>query len=123
MPENETRQGPAAEASDIHPRRVLAVAGILLLTLILAAAAIWGLLRLWGAPIAAGPNLPPNFEPAGPGLESAPQTDRAAYFAEKEKQLHSYGWVDRRAGIAHIPIEAAMVLLAAGKPARKGGRR
>ena len=28
--------------------------------------------------------------------------------AEKTKQLGSYGWVDRRKGIIHIPVEEAM---------------
>jgi hypothetical protein len=29
----------------------------------------------------------------------------------QENQLNSYGWVDQKAGVAHIPIERAMELL------------
>lgn len=36
--------------------------------------------------------------------------DRAARLA----RLHGYGWVDRARGVAHIPIEEAMALVAAG---------
>jgi hypothetical protein len=32
--------------------------------------------------------------------------------AEQLEQLNSYGWVDQANGIAHIPVETAMDLLA-----------
>lgn len=50
-----------------------------------------------------------------PRLQTAPVPERAAYFAEKERRLNSYGWIDAKAGIAHIPIEEAMRLQAARK--------
>ena len=31
--------------------------------------------------------------------------------AAADKRLHSYGWVDQKAGIVHIPIERAMQLV------------
>lgn len=34
--------------------------------------------------------------------------------AEERRQLQSYGWVDRRRGIAHIPIDEAMRRVAQG---------
>lgn len=49
---------------------------------------------------------------AEPPLQPHPARDLAAYRAEKERQLESYGWVDRDHGIAHIPIERAMALYA-----------
>jgi hypothetical protein len=59
-------------------------------------------------------NTPPHpFRGAPPLLQPAPQPDRATYFAEKRRLLDSYGWVDRQAGIARIPLEHAMKLLAA----------
>jgi hypothetical protein len=37
---------------------------------------------------------------------------------ESEEHLHGYGWVDRKAGVAQIPIERAMELVVSGvKPA------
>ena len=59
-------------------------------------------------------NTPPRpFQGPAPLLQPAPQPDRAAYFAEKRRLLDSYGWVDRQAGIARIPLDDAMKLLAA----------
>jgi hypothetical protein len=46
-------------------------------------------------------------------LQPAPQPERAAYFAEKQQRLDGVGWVDRGAGIAHIPIDQAMRMEAA----------
>lgn len=38
--------------------------------------------------------------------------------ANASRRLHSYGWVDRKSGVARIPIDRAMALVAAGhKPA------
>lgn len=33
------------------------------------------------------------------------------YLMNQENQLNSYGWVDEKAGVAHIPIERAMELM------------
>src|SRR5450755_4955643 len=33
------------------------------------------------------------------------------YLMNQENQLNSYGWVDEKAGVAHIPIERAMALI------------
>ena len=68
-------------------------------------------------------NAPPHaFDGNAPLLQPAPQPDRVAYLAEKRRLLASYGWVDRQAGIARIPLDAAMALLAArggaAQPAR-----
>jgi hypothetical protein len=56
---------------------------------------------------------PRPFQGPAPLLQPAPQPDRAAYFADKRRLLDSYGWVDRQAGIARIPLDEAMKLLAA----------
>lgn len=128
MSETDAPRGEGqVEKSDIHPQRVVVVAGIILVTLAMVAAVTWGLLRLWQVPVGAGPNGPKDFRNVGPGLQSAPQDERAAYFAEKDRLLHGYAWVDRQAGTARIPIEVAMALLAARGaggvgPARPGGR-
>ena len=65
-------------------------------------------------------NTPPHpFQGAAPQLQPAPQPDRVGYLAEKRKVLDSYGWVDRQAGIARIPLDEAMKLMAArGKGAK-----
>ena len=59
-------------------------------------------------------NTPPHaFSGKAPLLQPAPQPDRAAYFDEKRRATQTYGWVDREAGIARIPLGEAMKLMAA----------
>jgi hypothetical protein len=55
---------------------------------------------------------------SGPQLESAPQYDRAQYFAEKQHLLESYGWIDARRGVARIPIDVAIQILAQSHEAK-----
>lgn len=58
-----------------------------------------------------------------PRLEAHPVARYTASRAEAEKELHSYGWINRKAGVAHIPIERAMtLLLERGLPDGGGGR-
>jgi hypothetical protein len=66
------------------------------------------------------PTVPaPDMSPA-PDLQVASTRDYQEMRAAEEAQLHSYRWVDREAGIAAIPIERAMELLASrGMPAPK----
>ena len=55
--------------------------------------------------------------PPAPRLQSDPAADWSAYRAAQMKRLTADGWVDREHGIAHIPIEDAMRLLAKrGRP-------
>ena len=46
-----------------------------------------------------------------PRLQIAPQLDLAAMRAREETELHSYGWVDRQAGVVRLPIDRAMELM------------
>lgn len=46
-----------------------------------------------------------------PRLQVHPPSDLAAYRAQQEHLLDSYGWVDRRSGVVRIPINRAMELL------------
>jgi len=105
------------EIADIDVRAVrrgaIAIAG----GIVFSGLAAWFLLRALG-PAANTPPSPPlahpesTFSPA-PRLQPAPQEERAAYFAEKARRTGSYGWADREAGIARIPLDEAMRLLAA----------
>jgi hypothetical protein len=47
-----------------------------------------------------------------PRLETDERTEVFAPRLSEEQQLNSYGWVDPKAGIAHIPIERAMEMIA-----------
>ncbi len=56
-------------------------------------------------PAASEPYLPP-----APRLQTDPIGELEALRAEEDALLGSYGWVDRDAGIARIPIERAIEL-------------
>lgn len=42
--------------------------------------------------------------------KSCPPKDLNAYLQAKNQELTTYGWVDRKNGVVHIPIERAMDL-------------
>jgi hypothetical protein len=63
---------------------------------------------------------PSRERPVGPQLEVQPGQAMKEVRRQEEKHLKSYGWIDREKGVAHIPIERAMEILAnKGLPARK----
>jgi hypothetical protein len=47
-----------------------------------------------------------------PRLEENERTELDGFRYDEEEKLNSYGWVDEKAGVAHIPIEQAMQLIA-----------
>ncbi len=60
---------------------------------------------------------PPQFkDDAGlfpsPRLQADPSTELVKFKKEELDRLNGYGWVDERAGIAHVPIERAIDILA-----------
>jgi hypothetical protein len=51
--------------------------------------------------------------PPAPVLQVDPRSDLAAFRAEEDARLSSYGWIDRGKGVVHIPIARAMAEIAA----------
>jgi hypothetical protein len=101
-----TARHPRYEPRDVPPRGV--VLGMLGLFGVIAVAAlvVAGLFQLspTAPPAPSKPNVPP------PRLESHEGEDRPALEAAAQAKLQCYGWTDRAAGKAHIPIERAMEL-------------
>ena len=55
-----------------------------------------------------------------PQLQPDPVADLNKYREAVEQQLNSAGWVDQKAGIAHIPVERAIQMVAQrGLPSRQ----
>lgn len=72
-------------------------------------------LNLSNAP---GPTLPPE-----PRLESVPGQQLQELRANDAKTLDTYGWIDQKVGIVHIPIKRAMeLLLQQGLPTRSSSQ-
>jgi hypothetical protein len=58
---------------------------------------------------------------AGPALLTNEPRALSNYRGGQQKQLQFYGWVDEKAGVAHIPIDAAKkLILERGLPVREG---
>lgn len=67
--------------------------------------------------VLAGPQLLARTLPPVPLAESTKAESRAAAITEERQRLDSYGWADKTAGVAHIPVNEAMQRVAeAGLP-------
>lgn len=93
----------ARQARQISLRAVALGAVALAIVIALAATVGW----LYGRRLDAAP-----APLALPLSESAPQRDRARHNAEKLAVRDGWAWIDKRAGIARIPVARAMALMA-----------
>jgi hypothetical protein len=76
--------------------------------------------RLEGPPAPTAPLAWPRQLPTGPRLQTDPHRDLQQLRSAETAILQNYSWVDRESGIARIPINRAMELLAErGLPARQ----
>ena len=128
-----TNPSVSFEAQDVKAETILKYFVALLLTVFAAMLIVWGLYRVLAARDArsasdvfplrqrAGRILPPEPRLQGaPGHQISPQEELRQTRAEAEAALSSYGWVDEKAGIARIPIDEAMKLLAERGPPSMG---
>jgi hypothetical protein len=101
-----TSHPPRYEPRDIPARAAVYSVGGLFALIAVAALVVAGLFQLWPAapPAPIKPNVP------APRLESHEGQDRPAIDEAAREKLQGYGWTDRAAGKAHIPIERAMEL-------------
>ena len=110
MANSETRH----EIRDVPPS-IPAYAILLIIIFVTGSAfGVWGLLNLeWPAPPARPSPFANEAQPIGssPRLQVNPQADLARLNRRMEKRLHSVGWINRNAGIVHMPIDRAMDLL------------
>jgi hypothetical protein len=116
------------EESDVNINAILGFGAGLIVASLVVVALIGLLLRFFEArerhdqaprmyPLAAGQE---NRLPPEPRLQTDPREDLADLHAREDALLHSYGWVDKNAGVVRIPIESAMKLtLERGLPARQ----
>jgi hypothetical protein len=115
------------ERSDLTPRPIVLAMLIGSIFIALVFVAMWGVTQMFETRHARlSPRANPlaetaaRKEPPAPRLQPDPVKDMAALRAWEDAQLSHYGWVDKPAGIVHIPIERALDLMAErGLPARR----
>jgi hypothetical protein len=116
----------AHEESDINVRAILWFVGILVATTLTIHLTMYGLfVGLDRFDARNDPPASPLMAPAGqlppePRLQTTPWEDLKKFRADEDLHLHSYGWVDKTAGVAHLPIDKAKaLLLQRGLPTRE----
>jgi hypothetical protein len=119
------------EESDVNIRAILAFgAGLVMVTMIICFL-LWLLFGYFSSreaqlgtrefPLAVEQQ---NRMPPEPRLQTNPKEDLRVLQRRDEALLKSYGWTDKDAGIARIPIEEAMKLtVQRGLPAREDNRK
>ena len=111
-------EAPGHERRDVDVRPIVLVgAGLVVLAALVQLVLYFQMMGLWSARQAGLPAAPPvaaalPATPPEPRLQTAPADDLHDLRRAEDERLHSYGWIDRRAGIVHLPIERAMELLA-----------
>jgi hypothetical protein len=114
------------EQEDVNIQAMVRFAIIVFVGIVVASTVLAVALRVWSPDrLELEVQLPPaRVTPPvvpGPGLDAAPEVNLQEIMRRDNERLHTYGWVDREAGIVHIPIEEAMQMLVdRGLPAREG---
>lgn len=115
---------PTGEDRDLHPAWIIGfgggIAGLLVVSGIVCGI-LTGSLRGHLRKTYPGPSPIPEarlpVEYPEPRLQVTPRLDMRDYREREELLLRSYGWSDREAEIAHVPIERAIDLYLSGRVA------
>jgi hypothetical protein len=102
------------EPNAVDVRRICVAAGMLIGVIALCVAASVLLAHAYAHDYGRAPARAAQALPATRGvpLQAVPAADLARLRADKEALLEGYAWVDRPHGIAHIPVEDAMRIIA-----------
>jgi hypothetical protein len=111
MPNEEMGGRTIPQAPDVATTAVITAVGGFLAFVAIMMAALFFYLQA-GAPGAAFRHAVENQFPA-PALQTKPQADLKRFELEQRTALSGYGWADRSKGLARIPIEEAMRIIAA----------
>ena len=105
------------ETTDVNLELVDRVGIGLAVALVLSMLAAWGVFRfLQNREVAGDPPPRPVTAIEAPGalspiLQTNEPEDLGRFRAAEDRALHSYGWVDRDAGVVQIPIDLAIDLV------------
>jgi protein SCO1/2 len=99
------------ESYEVFAGRLHWIAVIIVGSLIAIIWLMYELAHTWLAPL---PRIEPLAPPGRPRLQAYPSLELQTVLAQEREALHQYQWVDREHGIARIPIERAMEIMANG---------
>jgi hypothetical protein len=111
--------GKGYETRDANPNMLFTVGGGLIVLILVFMFLVLGLLKMFEGYRPTTDEPPPpataekNVVPPEPRLQISPEIDYAKFFKQQDSLLRSYGWVDQGAGIARIPIDTAIAIVAA----------
>ncbi len=111
-----TTSGSGHETKDVDVTSILLIAFGLLMTLVVVAIVVWITLRHLrserSSQTASTSSLTAQVAQfPEPQLQINPTIDLAELRVRDARELNDYGWIDRKAGVARVPIERAMQLL------------
>ena len=109
MPNEEMGSRTLPQPAEINNRAVLIIVGGFMLFVAVAIAGLLLFLKAQ-APDTFAPRTEQRFPQ--PELQKAPQNDLSRFEAAQHDLLSAYAWVERDHGIARIPIDEAMRLIA-----------
>ena len=115
---------PAPPSGDENVHAILRFGAWMVVSAVIIYATLFGLFQYfdWQAaasdptenPLLAGEKPPasPAARFPQPRLQANAAADQVKIRAQEEDLLNTYGWVDRQAGVVHLPIERAMQMVA-----------
>lgn len=121
MSDGHDRSYEAGVDREINLKGIVYTTGGLAVVVILSAVAMWWLstglrarLEASDPPPAILPEARTQPTPPGPRLQTHPEEELRELRRNEDEILTGYAWVDESAGVARVPIERAMELLAEG---------
>jgi hypothetical protein len=104
------------EANTVRMVPIILFGGILVVLTIIVLLLMQGMFSTYSIRLAQSQDQPSPLAatrqpPSEPRLQVSPAQDLRENQDAEEALLHRYGWVDRAAGVVHIPIQQAMELL------------
>jgi hypothetical protein len=115
------------ETTDLRPKYALYFGIALLVTALLIHVVLWWLFEVFVSRTRSSYPSPRALQeqvpPPQPRLQINPGNDYAERLQREAEQLQSYGWIDRERGLARIPIDRAMEILAVPEGPLNGGAR
>jgi hypothetical protein len=130
MAESPVRHGAPASGGgpvdhELDFRGILVFVGGLTAVTLVVMGLMWGVAVLFKGTLTREDPAPPALAearearvPPGPNLQPNPSADLAAFRAAEEAELATWAWVDKEKGVARVPVERALEIVASrGLPA------